>query len=252
MRFDLKASFTFSSDISSITKEIESFISSYGKDLLKKDKSAKIEGVKIQKNLLSLDIISEGIFRPHNALLQMKNAVSKEFGKKHHLGVREIKIENYAIEFELEKKPLKKIIIPFADVKFNGKQATVLLKNVDEEFLQRNYIDRMITLVREKVENQYYEGKEEFWKLIWESGEKKPVWSRDPTEEMANLGWLKQGPSKGKWFFRPQATAIMKTMLQCRSVLKIPKGMLALSSKKGRKVTAIMYKTSLNIVKFNQ
>jgi seryl-tRNA synthetase len=70
----------------------------------------------------------------------------------------------------------------------------------------------MINLVNEKVENQYYEGKGEFWKLIWESGEKKPIWTKDPTEEMTKLDWLKQGPTKGKWFFRPQATAILKTM----------------------------------------
>ena len=212
MRFDLKASFTFSSNISSVKKEIEVFISNYSKDLSKKEKSVKIEGIKIQKNLLTLDISSKGSFRPHNALLQVKNAISKEFGKKHQLGVREIKIENYTIEFELEKKPLKKITIPFSEVKFKGKQATILLKNVDEEFLQRNYIDRMITLVKEKVENQYYEGKEEFWKLIWESKEKKSVWSKDPTEEMAKLGWLKQGPTKGKWFYRPQAAAILMAM----------------------------------------
>jgi len=212
MKFDLKASFTFSSDIYSIKKEIEKFVSNYSKSLLEKDKTAKIKNIKIQKNRLSLDITSEGFFRPHNALLQMKNAMSKEFGKKHKLGVREINIANYDIGFELEKKPLKKVTIPFADVNSKGKQATITLKNVDEEFLQKNYIDRMINLVKEKVENQYYEGKEEFWKLIWESGEKKHVWSKDPTEEMAKLGWLKQGPTKGKWFYRPQAAAILKTM----------------------------------------
>lgn len=38
------------------------------------------------------------------------------------------------------------------------------------------------------------------------------MWSKDPTEEMLKLGWLKQGPTKGKWFYRPQAAAILKTM----------------------------------------
>ncbi len=212
MKFDLKVDFTFSGDVSSIKREIEAFISSYSKSLIRQDKSAKIKSLKIQKNSLSFDIVSEGSFRPHNVLLQMKNAISKEFGKKHHLGVREINIEKYKIGFELVKKPLKKITIPFADVKLEEKQATIMLKDVDEEFLQRNYIDRMITLVKEKVENQYYEGKGEFWKLIWESGEKKQVWLKDPTEEMVKLSWLKQGPTKGKWFYRPQAAAILKTM----------------------------------------
>ncbi len=212
MKFDLKATFTFSNDISSIKKEIENFVSNYSKVIIEKDKSVKIENIKIQKNQLFLNVTSAGVFRPHNALLQMKNSMSKEFGKKHKLGVREIVIENYEIQFDLEKKPLKKVTIPFADVKSKDKLATISLKNVDEEFLQRNYIDRMIILVKEKVENQYYEGKGEFWKLIWESGAKKPVWTKDPTEEMVKLGWLKQGPTKGKWFYRPQIAAIMKTM----------------------------------------
>ncbi|KYK26177.1 hypothetical protein AYK20_03795 [Thermoplasmatales archaeon SG8-52-1] len=212
MKFNLNASYIFSSDISFIKKDIEIFVSNYNKSLILKDKTIIFKNILVEKNSLSLNIISEGIFRPHNALLQMKNAISKEFGKKHKIGVREIIIKNYEIEFELIKKPLKKLSIPFAKIDFKDKLATIILQNVDEEFLQRNYIDRMINLVKEKVENQYYEGKEEFWKLIWESGEKKQNWTKDPTEEMVKLGWLKQGPTKGKWFYRPQATIILKTM----------------------------------------
>jgi len=212
MIFDLKATFTFSNDISLIKNEIESSISDFNTVLFEKDKSLKIKIKNVKNNILNLEISSEGSFRPHNALLQMKNILSKELGKKHHLGIRDIKIENYTIDFELEKEPLKKINIPYANVDINEKQARIILKEIDEEFLRRNYIDRMISLVKEKVENQYYEGKEEFWNLIWKSEEKKHIWSKDPTEEMAKLGWLKQGPTKGKWFYRPQAAAILKTM----------------------------------------
>ena len=212
MRFDLKAIFTFSNGLSLIKNELQVSIIDFNKTLLEKGKSFNINIENIQKNLLFLNIVSEGSFRPHNALLQMKNYFSKKLGKKHHLGIREIKIDGYKIDFELEKKPLKNIIIPFADVKINEKLATITLTNLDQEFLRKNYIDRMINLVKEKVENQYYEGKEEFWKLIWKSDEKKHVWSKDPTEEMSSLGWLKQGPTKGKWFYRPQAAKILKTM----------------------------------------
>ena len=212
MKFDLVANFTFSNDISGINKEIESTISVFNKTLFLKDKSIKIVIKDLEKNFLILNISSEGIFRPHNALLQLKNVLSKELGKKHKLGIREIKITGYSIDFELEKQPLKIFSIPFADLEINGKKIKILLKEVDEEFLQRNYIDRIINLVKEKVENQYYEGKGEFWKLIWESKEKKPVWSKDPTEEMIKLNWIKQGPTKGKWFYYAQAAAIMKAM----------------------------------------
>ncbi|KYK24453.1 hypothetical protein AYK24_06095 [Thermoplasmatales archaeon SG8-52-4] len=212
MKFDLEAAYIFSNDITFLKKDIEIFVLDYNKSLIQKDKTINFNNILFKKNSLSLNIISEGIFRPHNALLQLKNELSKEFGKKHKLGVREINIKVYKIEYELIRKPLKKITIPFAEIKFKEKLATIILKNVDEEFLQRNYIDRMINLVKDKVENQYYEGKSEFWKLIWESGEKKYNWKKDPTDEMVKLGWLKQGPTKGKWFYYPQATAILKTM----------------------------------------
>ncbi len=215
MRFDLQGSLSLSGDTSSFKKDIEKFISDINKKVLKKDdaeKSACIDNWKLNKNLLSIHITSGRYYRAHSALLQIKNMLSKEFGKKHHVGVRELKIEDYKIEFELDKKALDSVSIPFAKVKTKDKQATIILQDVTEEFLQKNYIDRMISLVKEKVQNQYYEGKEEFWKLIWESKEKKPVWSKDPTEEMVKLEWLKQGPTKGKWFYRPQITAIFRVM----------------------------------------
>jgi seryl-tRNA synthetase len=217
MKFDLTGYFTLSGEITTIKKDIDRFITHVNKDVLKQtdaQQSALIESWKINKNQLHIHIVSGGSYRAHNALLQIKNLLSKELGKTHHLGVRDITIDTYTVSFELEQKPLKPITIPFAEVQITGKQVTLILNDVSEEFLRRNYIDRMINLIREKVENQYYEGKGEFWKLIWESPEKKPVWQGDPTEEMVKQGWLKQGPTKGKWFYRPQAAAVLRAMEQ--------------------------------------
>ena len=216
MRFELHARFTLSSDVSGLSKEFETFINQTNESILRKgpEKLAVIEKFSIEKTLLSLFITSEGTLRPHNALLQIKNALSKELGKTHHIGVRNITVEDYTISFDLPRESLKEVSIPFATVTVQGKQATMVLSDVSEEFLRGNYIDRMMNRVKEKVENQYYEGKAEFWKLIWKSDEKPPVWMKDPTPEMENLGWLKQGPTKGKWFYRPQAAAILKTMEQ--------------------------------------
>ncbi|KAA0005456.1 MAG: serine--tRNA ligase [Thermoplasmata archaeon] len=212
MRFDLNVCFSFSADVASIKKDVESFLKGYSKSLAEKDKTISFKKISITGNVLCFDIVSSGVLRPHNVLLNLKNNITREFGKKHHVGVREITVKGYTIEFEVIRKPLKKIVIPFADVFFDGTKVTMVLKQVDEGFLRRNYIDRMISLVKEKVERQYYEGKSEFWKVIWKSEEKKPVWYKDPTEEMIRRGWLQPGPSKGKWFYRPQAAAILKTM----------------------------------------
>ncbi len=211
MKFDLKVELVFSSDIAEFKKDVEDFISEYSETNFE-NKELNFENIDIKKDKIVLNIVSKGQERPHNILLNLKNNIAKHFGKKHHIGVRNINIKNYVIGFELEKKPLHKTSIPFADLEFEDQHVKLTVSDVDEEFLQKNYIDRMIKRVVEKVEDQYYEGKGEFWKLIWESGVKKPVWTKDPTEEMIKLGWLKQGPTKGKWFYRPQAAAVLKTM----------------------------------------
>ncbi|RLF27944.1 MAG: serine--tRNA ligase [Thermoplasmata archaeon] len=211
MKFDLEAYLTFSSNIVNIRKDVDEVIQNINKKIFNDKK--KIDKWDVDKNLLHLHIFSTlSSSRPHSLLLQIKNMLSRELGRKHHIGVREIGIKKYRIDFELEKKPLKKVSIPFADVRIDGKLVTMYIHDVDEDFVRKNYIDRMINLVREKVEQQYYEGKTEFWRLIWRSEEKKPVWSKDPTEEMIRLGWLKQGPTKGKWFYGPKAAALLRAM----------------------------------------
>jgi seryl-tRNA synthetase len=215
MKFDLQAELTLSNDASSARKTIDVFLSNANKTFLHRgteEKSALVKKWDLKKNILLLHITSGRYLRAHEALLQIKNKLSEEIGKKHKIGVRSANIMEYTIEFELEKKPLKTISIPFAELKIENTKATLTLKNVSEEFLRKNYIDRMINLVKEKVLNQYYEGKKEYWKLIWQSEEKEPVWNKDPTEEMLKRGWIKQGPTKGKWFYGPQATAILRAM----------------------------------------
>jgi len=214
MIFNLEANITFSKNISTIDKDVYDFFSRFNNSLLNQDttKSIEIKISSIQNNSIIINIISTGNIRPHNLLLQMKNNLNKELGVKHHIGTREIQIISYKIEFELDRPPIKGFSIPFAELQIKEKKVAMSLESVEEEFLRKNYIDRMIHLVKEKVENQYYEGKGEYWKLIWESDEKKPVWTKDPTEEMVKLGWLKQGPTKGKWFYRPQITAVFRAM----------------------------------------
>ncbi|MEM4257608.1 MAG: serine--tRNA ligase [Candidatus Thermoplasmatota archaeon] len=214
MIFNLKVQYHLSTDATAFTKELQDFFTNIHSTLLKKDaeKTADIIDRHFEKHIVSLTIQSKSNLRPHNVLLQIKNEFIKQFGKHHHVGIREILIPQYTIEFDLDKKPLHPITIPFAEVTIHDTKATLVLTNVSDEFLQKNYIDRMINRVKEKVNNQYYEGKAEFWKLIWKSPEKKHHMQADPTEEMLKKGWLKQGPTKGKWFYYPQAAAILKTM----------------------------------------
>lgn len=218
MDFNLKATLTLSKDVSAKKNEISGFIDILNKNILSKGapegKGARITEWDIEKDLFSLNIVSEQFVRAHDAVARIKKAFGEHLGKKLAAGVRSIAVPFYEINFELEQEPKNEnITIPFTDsVKLKGKKCTIILKDVTEEILLENYVDRMIKLVKEKVNAQYYEGKGEHWELMWNSEKKKPVWDKDPSEEMLKLGWIKQGPTKGKWFFNPQAAAILRAM----------------------------------------
>ena len=107
---------------------------------------------------------------------------------------------------------MKPVKIPFADLKIEGKKATLLYKKLDETFVRRNGVERSIKLVEEKIAKQFYEGKGEYHEILYESPKREPLWKEDPTEEMLKRGWLVRGPTKGKWFLRPQIVSILKAM----------------------------------------
>jgi seryl-tRNA synthetase len=206
---DLWGTYQLSSSAEHASKVIEELIPNLNQSVSKQ--GAKIKEWKLSQNLLSLHIVSTPL-RAHEALLRLRKPISKTLGKKYHLGIRSTWVDDYTLIFSLEKEPLKPISIPFAELQINEKEVQMRLKQLSQEFLEKNYIDRMIKLVKEKVAKQYYKGKKEYWELIWKSKPKQAKWDKDPTEEMLKLGWLKQGPTKGKWFFYPQAASILSAM----------------------------------------
>ena len=212
MKFYLKAELTFSKDAEGV--DIGKILKGTDEILVKgapEGKGAKINSWKLKNDLLSLEIESERWVRPHDALFRLKNFFAKELGKEYKLGVRKIFAPLYEITFELSQEPKESIKIPFVkEIIFKGKECKLKLENLDEEFLQKNYIDRIISLAEDKVNAQYYKGKEEFHEIIWESGEKERKFLKDPTPEMEKRNWIMHR-GRGQWIFSPITTKIMRT-----------------------------------------
>jgi seryl-tRNA synthetase len=211
MEFDLKCTLLFNKSLNDARETVTDFVQETNKSNPKK---VQIQSWCIEDSKLSLHLLSRDDIRAHAYLLQLKKKLDALLGKKHHLGLRGLKLDDYHILFDLDTIPLEEIKIPFAQIDIKKRIASLYIQDKDEEFLTQNYIDRMISLVREKAHFQRYGGKKEDWKLLWRSSQKKPLWSKDPTEVLSQLGWIEQGPTKGKWFFRPPAAAIMRAMTQ--------------------------------------
>jgi seryl-tRNA synthetase len=163
---------------------------------------------KLEKNILKIKIVED-----YPNKLQKKIKEVKEFLGKNKIGVRNVWAENYEVSFELEKPPKHEFKVPFVnylDIKENTCQFRI--DKVEEKFIIKGSIERLIKLIKEKIAKQYYEGKKEYHEVIWYSGEKKMFWNKDPTKEMLKRGWIVRGPTKGKWIYRPQIVSLFRAM----------------------------------------
>ncbi len=207
MKFTLAVIIKGNKDFSEVGKEeIENAIKA---ENLEKKFNAKIDiNVNVDKDI-KLQILSE--YRAHILFAKIKKILAEYIGKKYHIGIKEIFVNRYEILFEADKQPLKPISVPFAEVKFEKNLCNVLIKDVNENFLTENYADRIINLINEKIARQYYEGKKEYWKLLWTSEKRDIKFNKDPSEEMKKRRWIFQ-VSKGKWFYFPQAAVMLNAM----------------------------------------
>jgi len=220
MRFELETTLTFSDEIVDAEDDVEIIISKANQDLLKRgvpkeveDGGAKVEDFSIDQDKLNLKIFSDRYVRAHDAVLRLKKTLNQELGREYHVGVRKVNIDHYTIEFELDKEAKENISLPYVEnIDIQGKKCELNISGLTEEELSKNYVDRIINRVNEKIEGQYYEGKEEMWELILKSEKKEMVWEEDPTEVMEKKNWIIRGPTKGKWFYRPEAAKILKTL----------------------------------------
>lgn len=199
-------------DLDDFQKEVNETILTKGAP---ENQGAKVTDLSLNKDQLIMKIKSGQYVRAHDALLRLQKHLGVKLGKKYKIGARSIMVDTYKIEFSLDQKPINTIKVPFIKnitLDSENQRCEIILENLTEEFLRENYIDRIIKLIQEKIAAQYYAGKGERWKEIWNSGPRDHIWSKDPTDEMVKLGWLKQGPTKGKWFYNPQLTKIFRTM----------------------------------------
>jgi seryl-tRNA synthetase len=167
----------------------------------------KLEGERI-------DLVLESTGpRPHQALLAFVRRLSDELGRTARVGVRSFVARRYRTEFSLDTPPKAAITLPLPHhLTVEDTRATLALTDLSEEGLRDNWMDRAVALVQEKARRQAYEGKEQFWSLLFTSSPREPLFRGDPTEEMLKRHWVRSGPTKGKWFLGPTAAHLLRTM----------------------------------------
>ncbi|MEM3593329.1 MAG: hypothetical protein QXS27_01230, partial [Candidatus Jordarchaeaceae archaeon] len=202
--------------------ELKVFFEEANEKLLKKGapRGKESEGAQVTNWILKgdkveLEIVSGRYVRAHAAILRLSNALSELLGAKYHVGVRKAVATNYQIETELEKEPLAPVTLPFTkEIKIENKKAHIALVEMDENQLKRNYPDRLLRRLEEKIAAQYISGKAEFTRTIERSnkGLQKYKLREDPTETAVKLGWVKDFPGAGIWQIMPPYAALIRAI----------------------------------------
>ncbi|EQD53874.1 seryl-tRNA synthetase, partial [mine drainage metagenome] len=122
--------------------------------------------------------------RPHQALLALVRRLAEELGRHQKIGVRGFRSPRYRVTLPLEAPPKAEVSLPIPHtLGWEDSRATLELRDLTEEALRDNHMDRAAALVQEKVRRQHYEGKEQYWALLSESGPREIRFQNDPTEE---------------------------------------------------------------------
>jgi len=215
MKFHLEASLRLSGDAASAEVALSEFFAGTAPILEKgapEGQGAHLTTWKLYGNKIDLVIDSDRFVRAHDALLRLRRPLSELLGKQFRIGVRGLDINKFDIEVESDRAITHKI--PYVrEIKFENGRLFLSLDVGPEGSLGQSEIenripDRIISLLEEKL--QSYGGKTEHWELLWESAAREPKFSRDPTEEMQKVGWIKHGSSRGQWIYGPQATAVFR------------------------------------------
>jgi seryl-tRNA synthetase len=234
MKFLLEGTITFNKDIKKAKEDIDKFIQEANEKILIKgtrigeeDKGAKIISYNIDKNVLNLKIESGSKVRAHDGLLRLKNPLTELLGKKYHLGVRNLHINIYQIKISKTKYNIDlttaKEIPQINDLKEDENDITIILNDINESEIKKQTVNRIIKrVVIEKdfvginvtdedkdlthaVINNYTPGE-----TIEKSPEFKTYFKGDVTETAKELGWIKEFPGRGQWFYGAKITALQR------------------------------------------
>jgi len=238
MRFLLKGTITFNKNATEAEEDIAKFIDEANNIILLKgtkegeeDKGAKITNWDINNQTLNLTIESGFRVRAHDGLLRLKNPLTQLLGKKYRLGVRKVHITTYEIIIPLDDYEIDisvaKGLDQISDIKIDKNHVTLTFVDLGESSIKNQSINRMIKRVVNKeddgkntneikitdkdkdltnaVVTKYAPGE-----IVFRSPEFKTYFEGDVTEKAKEIGWIKEFPGRGQWFYGPKMTALQR------------------------------------------
>ncbi|MEK6845365.1 MAG: aminoacyl--tRNA ligase-related protein [Nanoarchaeota archaeon] len=167
---------------------------------------------KTGKDSLEFEINSED-YAATDLLVQFDKQVRETLGKEFKCGIKSWEIPTYEITQDLEEAPKKSFTIPLAkELKFKGKQAVLTYENFPFEWVKEHYVEKSLKLIKERIKQFNYEGKDEFKEYVWEGKERKVTYTGDPAVDLEKKEWIRRTEAKGQFIYGREFTALVNVL----------------------------------------
>lgn len=213
MRFEATIRFKFSRELSAAQAEsLKRWIDEVAPELLgrgAKDQkeAASLKGIRVKGDSVELDMETGRFVRPHDAATRLRKGISEDLGRELGAGVRSMEFTSYKVH--LRGKGLKQARLPFMrSIKEEADGVTLDLQLTEKDVYDQ-VPDRLIRVYLERME-AIPAGREVF-KEVWRTKAKRPSYSRDPSEELIERGWVKRF-TQGIWYYMPPFAALVRAM----------------------------------------
>ncbi|MDR0911729.1 MAG: serine--tRNA ligase [Methanobrevibacter sp.] len=239
MKFLLKGEIHFSNDATEAESEIAIFIDEANETILLKgvkegeeELGAKIIDWNLNKHILNITIKSGSKVRSHDGLLRLKKPLGELLGKKYHLGVRKLYINNYKVKIPIKDGEYKfdldaaEALPNIHNMEIKDNSVIIEIQDIDESSVRKQVVNRVIKHVVQKEKEEDSNGgivaeedKDLTYKIVTKytpgdviakSPEFKTFYEGDVTKLAVEKGWIKSFPGRGQWFYGPEMTALQR------------------------------------------
>ncbi len=217
MRFEMLADIVCSGDIKKteiVDKAFEGIDELLQRGVPDGEEGAKLASYSVVGNRIAVELVSGRYVRCHEAVLRINKYLSPILGRALKIGIRTIEVKSYEVWYELEEEPQEKITLPFVEsLEIDGKNVHLVLKDLDQEALEKNYVDRLLKRLDEKIKQQQMSGKAGFVNTVETSELRldKYKLKEDPTETLVKRDWVRHAGS-GVWTILPAYTALWRAI----------------------------------------
>ena len=208
LRFELKAKCVFNRELGRAKADLKPAIAKAQPLLLKgvpkgkEAEAAKVIGWRTIGRKLELELESGRYVRAHDALFRLVKLLREELGRKHKLGIREVRALEYRVHLPaaaLSEQMKEELSNLPCRTKIDKRGVALILRGLSEADLRGRFVDRLVSMAEEILARAPAPAAAP--KVVRAGKPLEHPFKEDPFEVAKQLGWIVEFPGRGQWIY---------------------------------------------------